>query len=63
MGKPGPTVLYCDTSTTLRDPSIIVVIVFAGFATDADVNCDAIARFQAYSPDGKPWSDPINGGL
>jgi hypothetical protein len=61
--KPEPAALLSGTRKVLRGTPIVAVVYFAGCAPDAKGNCDATVRFTAQAPDGKPWSDPIEGEL
>jgi hypothetical protein len=61
--KPEPAALLSGTQKALRGAPIVAVVYFAGCAPDAKGNCDVTVRFTAQAPDGKPWSDPIEGEL
>jgi hypothetical protein len=61
--KPGPAVIYSEAATATRGVPIVAVVFFAGCGPNDKGNCDATVRFQGYGPDGKPWSDPVDGEL
>jgi len=62
-GKPEPAALLSGTTKAMRGTPIVAVVYFAGCAPNAKGNCEATVRYTAQGPDGKPWSDPIEGEL
>jgi hypothetical protein len=61
--KPGPVVFYTETTTAKRGIPIVGVIFFVGCAPDDHGQCNAGVRFTAFTPDGKPWGDPVDAEL
>ena len=61
--KPEPAALLSGTTKAMRGAPIVAVVYFAGCAPNAKGNCEATVRYTAQGPDGKPWSDPIEGEL
>jgi len=61
--KPGRMILYSATTTAKRGIPIMAVVFFVGCLPDAKGECDATVRYQAYTPDGKSWGDPVDAEL
>src|SRR5262245_39024347 len=61
--KPGPMVLYSQTTTATRGIPIVAVIFFVGCTPDDHGQCNAGVRFTASTPDGKSWGSPVDAEL
>ena len=61
--KPGPGVFYSETATAKRGIPIMAVIFFVGCLPNAKGVCDVTVRYEAYTPDGKSWGDPVDAEL
>jgi len=61
--KPGPVVVYSQTTTAKRGVPIVAVIFFVGCTPDDHGQCNAVVRFTAFTPDGKPWGEAVDAEL
>ena len=56
-GTPSETVDVTTSSTVERNRPITAFIVFGGCKVDQDGNCNLVAKFKIYQPDGKIYGD------
>lgn len=62
--KPGPAVMYSQSSSAVRGgPPIVGVIFFAGCGQNEHGNCNATVKFKILGPDKKPWGTNQDGEL
>jgi hypothetical protein len=61
--KPGPIFAHTETDSAPRGSMIMAFVIFTGCTKNARGVCEVTVHFQAYIPDGKPWSDPQDGEL